>query len=131
MIAVDTNIIVRIATGDDPSEKAVAQALFDNHRVLIAKTVLLEAEWVLRARYRYPPDEIAELFRFLAESQNVFLEDAASVYTALRYYEAGADFADALHLASAGDVPFYTLDRTFCRKAIREGIAPPVEIVRA
>jgi hypothetical protein len=41
MIAVDTNIIVRIATGDNPGEKVAAQALFDNHRILVTKTVLL------------------------------------------------------------------------------------------
>ena len=44
--------------------------------------------------------------------------------------ETSADSASALHLASAGDVPFYTLDMTFYRKAIREKIVPAIEIVR-
>lgn len=130
MTAFDTNLVVRIATGDNPSEKAAALTLLEAHPVLILKTVLLETEWVLRSRYQRTSAEIGEFLTFLIESEGVVIEEAERVQRALRYYRAGADFADALHLASAGEVPFYTLDKAFCRPAIQKGIAPAVEIVQ-
>ncbi len=47
MIAVDTNLLVRLATNDVPAERGAVVALLDRHEALIPKTVLLETEWVL------------------------------------------------------------------------------------
>lgn len=44
MIAVDTNVIVRIVTHDDPDQARRAVALFERERIFITKTVLLEVE---------------------------------------------------------------------------------------
>jgi len=41
----------------------------------------------------------------------------------------GADFADALHLAHTKALPFYTFDERFCKKAIKESIAPAINIL--
>ena len=46
--------------------------------------------------------------------------------SAVAWYAVGDDFADALHLANAGVVPFYTFDTEFCKYAIGRGNAPPV-----
>ena len=43
MTAVDTNVVVRLLTGDDPAQEAAARALFESGPIWIAKTVLLEA----------------------------------------------------------------------------------------
>ena len=44
MLAVDTNVIVRIVTQDDPEQAQRAVALFEHEAIFIAKTVLLEVE---------------------------------------------------------------------------------------
>jgi predicted nucleic-acid-binding protein len=130
MIAFDTSIVIRIATGDNPKQKTAALALLDNYEVLIPKSVILETEWVLRSRYKLTPKEIAEFLFFLVGSEGVVIEDAEAIHRTLTYYQAGSDFADALHLASVGDIPLYTLDKAFCRRAIKKGIAPNVEFVQ-
>lgn len=129
MIAFDTSLVVRIAVGDVPRQKALALKLLEINTILIPKTVLLETEWVLRSRYELGRDEILSFLSYLTESEGVVMEDDGAVHKALDYYGTGADFADAMHLASAGDAPMYTLDRTFCRKAIREGLAPTVKVI--
>lgn len=129
MIAFDTSLVVRIAAGDNPAQKAKALKLLEADTVLILKTVLLETEWVLRSRYKRGPKEILEFLNYLAESEGVILEDENNVRKALDYYRLGSDFADAMHLASSGDTPIYTLDRGFCRKAIRAGSVPTVHVI--
>lgn len=64
MIAFDTSLLVRIAVGDDPEQKAAALALAEQHRFLIPKTVVLETEWVLRSRYGLRPTEILGFLSF-------------------------------------------------------------------
>jgi predicted nucleic-acid-binding protein len=131
MIAFDTSLLVRIAVGDDAKQKAAALALLESDKVWIAKTVLLETEWVLRSRYAVAPDEIAEFFAYLVESEGIVVEDDPAVRRAIALFEAGADFADALHLASAGEMPLCTFDRNFCRAAVRGGDVENVRVVKA
>ena len=44
MIAIDTNIIVRLLTKDDTDQYNKAYNLFNEHDVFIADTVILETE---------------------------------------------------------------------------------------
>lgn len=53
MLAVDTNIVVRLLVADDPVQSQIAAGLFRQHPIFIALTVLLETEWVLRSSYRF------------------------------------------------------------------------------
>ena len=53
MIAVDTNILVRLLTEDDPKQTTAARSVFAAGPIWIAKTVLLETGWVLRSHYRF------------------------------------------------------------------------------
>ena len=48
VLAVDTNVVVRFLTGDEPAQAGRARALFEHEAVLLLKTVLLETEWMLR-----------------------------------------------------------------------------------
>ncbi len=56
MLAVDTNVLVRLVTRDDPDQARRAFALFKRERLWIGKTVLLETEWVLRYSYQLDRD---------------------------------------------------------------------------
>ena len=53
MISIDTNILVRLFTNDDKKQARFAEQLIENNAIYIAKSVLLETEWVLR--YTYEP----------------------------------------------------------------------------
>jgi predicted nucleic-acid-binding protein len=123
VIAVDTNVLVRVVTADDPRQTRKALDLLRREAsVFVSKTVLLELEWVLRAAYRLGRERILEIFRGLAELSNVDLEDEASVSRAIDLFANGLDFADGLHLASAGTRRFVSFDAPLRRRARRLGV---------
>ncbi|MER2603539.1 MAG: type II toxin-antitoxin system VapC family toxin [Candidatus Competibacter phosphatis] len=118
MLAVDTNVIVRIVTNDDPEQAQRAVALFERERIFIAKTVLLEVEWVLRFSYHLPRGIIAPTLRKVVGLQQVEVENPDEIFIALDGYEQGLDFADALHLASSGRAEgFATFDQKMAKRA--------------
>ncbi|MDO5288739.1 MAG: type II toxin-antitoxin system VapC family toxin [Pseudomonadota bacterium] len=121
MIALDTNVLVRALTRDDPAQTPAAQHLLGHAGgVFISKTVLLELEWVLRAAYRQPPAAIHQALLRLLSLPHVAAEQPEHLAQALNDFAAGMDFADALHLAAAqaAGLPFHTFD-TACAKAAR------------
>jgi predicted nucleic-acid-binding protein len=121
MIAIDTNVLVRLLTGDDPAQTKLAAALFESGDILIPKTVLLETEWVLRYSYELTPDVVLSAFRKILGLAQVKVEDAPAVVAALASYEDGMDFADALHLASATKAEaFATFDARLKKRAGRQ-----------
>ena len=127
MIAVDTNVLVRLLTNDDPQQGARAARLFASDNVLIPKSVLLETEWVLRFSYGLARTAIVAAFQRLLSLDSVTLEGAPAVRAALRDYAAGMDFGDALHVRSSeGADTFFTFDRKLVRAAARGKTAPPV-----
>ena len=120
MIAVDTNVLVRFLVRDDAKQAARAAELIRGHEVWVSKTVLLETEWVLRSLYGFSPERLEGALRALAGLGTIFLEDEVAVAKALDWFKAGLDFADALHLASAGNArQFATFDRKLARQARR------------
>ncbi|WP_242470885.1 type II toxin-antitoxin system VapC family toxin [Thiocystis violacea] len=74
MLAVDTNIIVRIVTNDDPEQSPRAIALFERERIFLTKTVLLETEWVLRFSYQLSREAIVRALRKVIGLQQVEIE---------------------------------------------------------
>lgn len=121
MIALDTNALVRLAVNDSPAERDAVAELVQIHRVLLLTTVLLETEWVLRSRYGYQPQQVADYFDWLVGLESCTLEGGDRVLAALEWLRKGLDFADALHLATARSVPLYTLDKAFAKRAARLG----------
>jgi predicted nucleic-acid-binding protein len=124
MTAVDTNVVVRLLTGDDPKQAAAAKALFASEPIWIAKTVLLETGWVLRRLYGYEETAIRDALTKLLGLKNVHSEDEASIATALGLTVCGIELAEAIHLASKppGAV-FVSFDQSFVRRATRAGVA--------
>ena len=101
MIALDTNVLVRLVTGDDAAQASRAMALMEKETIFITKTVLLETEWVLRRIYKIELGVVLGALRTVASTLNVEIEDADSVEIALDWSEDGMGFANALHLASS------------------------------
>ncbi len=123
MIAVDTNVLVRFLTWDDPEQAAQAKALLGGQDVFAPKTVLLETEWVLRSLYGLSASQIAAALRGVVGLPRLHCEDPDAVVMALGYFEQGLDFADALHLSSArATLKFATFDQRFRKRD--QGICP-------
>ena len=120
MIALDTNVVVRLLVDDHPEQTSRARRLIEAGPVLVLPTVLLESEWVLRGAYRLAPAVIAESFRKLLGVPGVMAESADAVAQAIDWYMRGLDFADALHLALARDAEaLATFDAKLARRAAR------------
>lgn len=123
MVAVDTNVLVRLLTGDDARQSAAAQSLFGSESIWIGKTVLLETDWVLRSFYGFPIGEIRYAFMKLLGLENVQVEDEASVAAALALTPHGIEFADALHLScKPPNARFVSFDRSLVKRAVRAGV---------
>lgn len=118
MHAADTNVLVRLLTGDDAEQTKRAAALFKKEAIFIPKTVLLETEWVLRRLYRLENKVVVNAFRKLSGLGNVEIEQPLVVTQALQWCEGGMDFADALHLASSQNCrKFATFDEQLKKSA--------------
>jgi predicted nucleic-acid-binding protein len=119
MIALDTNIWVRYVTNDEPDQARRALAVLAGaEEIFVAKTTLLELEWVLRAAYKLSAAAIIKALRQILGLPNVQIEMPDQLEKAIDYYEKGLDFADALYLASSPEgVSFFTFDTAFIKRA--------------
>ncbi len=120
MLAVDTNVVVRLLVNDDQQQGVAALALFESNEMWIGVTVLLEVAWVLQSVYQQKPAAMARALRGLLGLPNVTVEDPAAVGAALDAAAAGMQFPDAMHVVRAPeDVEFVTFDRALARAGKR------------
>jgi predicted nucleic-acid-binding protein len=124
MTAVDTNILVRLLTGDEPRQSAEARTLFAAGPIWIAKTVFLETDWVLRSAYGFEEGAMRSAFTKVLGLKNVHVEDEPSLAAALGLMAHGIDLADAMHLSSRpANAAFVSFDKAFVRRARRAGVS--------
>ena len=128
MIALDTNILARLLTNDDPVQARQSVLLIDaGHALFVPLTVTLELEWVLRGAYSLGKPAIVRSFEALLSVRNMNFERKADVQQALQYYQSGFDFADALHHAAAvGCNALVSFDHKFKKLADKAKLKPPV-----
>lgn len=121
MLAVDTNVVVRLLTADEPRQAARARTLFAREEIFIAKTVLLETEWVLRSLYGFDADRVGSALIGLIGLSSVRCEDPVAVTRALQWFGSGLDLADALHVASSNEArQFATFDVRLAKRAKKQ-----------
>jgi predicted nucleic-acid-binding protein len=101
MIGLDTNIVVRYLTHDDPRQTVAAQRVFDSLSPdapgFLSLIVLTELVWVLESIYGFKKKEIEQVVDTLLRSEDMVLERAEIVSQALRMFRSSrADFADCL-----------------------------------
>ena len=122
MLAIDTNVIVRLVVDDDHEQFLRADRLIASHPVFVSNTVLLECERVLRSAYGLEASDFVAAFRDLAGLVNVTFEAPRLAATALDWHEKGMDFADAMHLARAeGCEAFVSFDKGLAKAARKVG----------
>lgn len=118
MIAIDTNIIVRLLVNDDTAQYKKAHNLFSKHEIFIADTVILEAEWVLRFAYNFNVNQIANAFTKIFGLPNVHINHPSLVAQAITWHIQGLDFADAFHLTNSQQCKtFFTFDKKMIKTA--------------
>ncbi len=124
MVAIDTNVVIRIVTDDDPPQVARARRLVAGNEIFVSLTVLLESAWVLEHHYSLTSSEAADGLRLFAGLPTVTIESREDVSQAMAWCAQGMDFADALHLALGGKFGgFATFDRDLVDIARTQGVS--------
>ncbi len=102
MIGLDTNVLVRYLTQDEPAQYAKAAAFIEaatekGEQFLVNAAVLCELVWVLGSVYQYSRDEIADALEQMfatAQFEIERLDEARQALSDFRRTRAG--FSDAL-----------------------------------
>jgi predicted nucleic-acid-binding protein len=119
MRAVDTNLLVRLATRDDPGQVAAAE-VFVAGGAWVSQIVLVEFVRVLASVYGLEAARLVTAVEILLNHQHLTVEDSDVVEAALRQYrkDSAAGFSACLVLEvarKAGHLPLGTFDRALGR----------------
>lgn len=115
MRAVDTNLLVRLATRDDPRQVAAAET-FVADGAWVSHLVLAETIWVLTSVYELGPERTAAAIEVILSHKDLAVQDPDVIRAALEHYHArpALGFSDCLVLEiarKAGNLPLGTFDR--------------------
>ena len=115
MRAVDTNVLVRLMTRDDPRQVAVAEA-FVAAGAWVPHLAVAEATWVLATVYAREPEAIATAVQMPLSHEYLTIQDSQTVAAAVEQFrqQRRVGFSDCLMLEvvrKAGHTPLGTFDR--------------------
>jgi len=102
VIGLDTNILVRYVTQDEPRQSAVATQLIESRCTrtepgYVTQIVLCELIWVLGRAYRYEKSQLIGLLEQLMITAELEIEEEELAWKALSAWRDGAaDFSDYL-----------------------------------
>jgi len=121
MLAVDTNVLVRLLARDDAKQAAAADRAIAKG-AWISTLVLAEVVWVLEAVYQRSPKQLMAALDLLLAHESLVVQDADVVAAALTQFRAkpALGFSDCLVLEiarKAGHLPLATFDKTLGRLA--------------
>ena len=115
MLAVDTNVLVRLITRDDDKQVAAAEQ-FVARGAWVSHLILAETTWVLSAVYDLKPEAIATAIEKLLNHRVFAVQDPDVVEAALQHFRSkpALGFSDCMVLEiarKAGHTPLGTFDR--------------------
>ena len=115
MRAVDTNLLVRLLTRDEPKQVKAADQ-FIAKGAWVSHLVLAETLWVLESVYGRTPAQIIAALKLLMAHEGLVLQDTETVGLALTHFQLkpALGFSDCLVLEiarKAGHLPLGTFDR--------------------
>jgi predicted nucleic-acid-binding protein len=120
MIGIDTNLLVRYLTQDDPAQSKKASAVIEKalageSGVFINHVVLCEVVWVLDRAYGFPRVTLGDVLEKILQGKQFEIEDKPTAWQALNDFKSSkADYADCLigvKNRKAGCTTTLTLDR--------------------
>ena len=121
MRAVDTNVLVRLITRDDPQQVAAADA-FVSKGAWVSVLAIAEAIWVLESVYDFNEPRQLKVIEMLLNHKDLTFQDADMVAAALATFRAkpALGFSDCLMVELArksGHLPLGTFDRSLGKVA--------------
>ena len=131
MIALDSNVVLRLAVNDDPAQaerarRLLAAAVADGQSIFLSLAVVLESVWALRKTYKRPKAEILGFLDGLLTNVAIVLSDRSLIAGAARLYAGRpVDFADCI-IAERARVEGATLGYSFENAGVRAGLFTPV-----
>jgi predicted nucleic-acid-binding protein len=101
MIGLDSNVLVRYLTQDEPAQSARATRLIERQLSekapgFISLIVLVELWWVLKRLYRATGAELTQTVQDLLDTRQFVLEQRGAVIQAVKKLDAAGDIADSL-----------------------------------
>ncbi|MBV4479101.1 PIN domain-containing protein [Pseudomonas khavaziana] len=101
MIGLDTNVLVRYVTQDDPIQSAKASELIESLTTaspgFISLVSVVELVWVLQSCYQSAKSDVVTVLETLLRTRELTVEHAEVIWQALRRFVANkGDFADCL-----------------------------------
>jgi len=124
MIGLDTNILVRYVTQDDPIQSTKAREIVERRLTeekpgFVSIVAMVETVWVLERAYELTPVEIVRAVERILQTDVLVVEDEQEVFTAMIALKNGqGSFADAV-IAALGAKRGCSRTLTFDRKALR------------
>lgn len=124
MIGLDTNILVRYLTQDDPIQSARAGEIFEHeltqsNRGYVSTIAMVETVWVLDRVYGLTAHEIARIVEQMLQAEVLEVENEQQVFAAMIALKQGlGSFSDAL-IGELGLRAGCTRTLTFDQKASR------------
>jgi predicted nucleic acid-binding protein len=123
---VDTDVLIRLLTGDDPAKQGAARTLFEQVEqgaltLAAPDTVIADAVYVLASPrlYHLPRAQVSALLSALVRMPNFHVQHRQGVLRALELYAStNLDFGDVFIVASmelAGTDALYSYDKGFDR----------------
>jgi predicted nucleic-acid-binding protein len=125
LIGLDTNVLVRYITQDDPDQTKIASSLIRSRTAdspgYVSLVTIGEPYWVLRRSFKTPRVGILVAFEALLHSEELVIQEGRLVEEALmRAILGNADFSDCLIECcsrAAGCTAVYTFDRKAAKSA--------------
>ena len=124
MIGLDTNVLVRYLTQDDPTQspratELIERRLTEDNPGFVSIAAMAETVWVLERAYGLSNVRIAEVIERLLQTSVLVVENEAEVFAAMTVLqESSGSFADAL-IGELGDGAGCSVTLTFDQKAAR------------
>ncbi len=119
MLAVDTNVMVRLLARDDPTQAKVADQ-FIAKGAWVSHLVLAETMWVLESVYDRTSTQIASALELLLAHEHLVLQDSDVVAAAVAKLrrKPNLGFSDCLVLEiarKAGHLPLGSFDKALAK----------------
>ena len=133
-VVIDTNLLVRYLTDDEPQKTKAVDTLLNSARkgeikVLIPSIVIAELVWVLESFYKMMADDITGLVEAILNTPGVDTQDKLVIKGALKLYRSNKiDLIDGWIIEFAkvkGAKKIYTFDKKHFRDAEEVDIVSP------
>jgi predicted nucleic-acid-binding protein len=102
VIGLDTNVLVRYLTQDDPAQslkavQAIESAVGQHETLFITAVVVCELVWVLEGAYGYSRTDIADALEKILRTGQFVFDDKEALWQAFEDYQRGkGDLSDHL-----------------------------------